>query len=195
MFDKAWSYEYEKNKEVAPGKLLLSEPFMMDENFSRTVVLICEHDNENGTLGLILNRPLKVRLNELVSSLPAFEGNVFLGGPVATDTMQFLHKLGEKIEGSVKITDGIYWGGNFEQIKILIQNRNIHPGQIAFYVGYSGWGPGQLQRELEENSWIISDARAEYVFNYSDQIWKNILKSMGGIYQAIASYPQNPILN
>ncbi len=195
MSKNIWSYENEKGKILAPGKLLLSEPFMLDENFSRTVVLICEHDLENGTMGLILNKPVKIQLNEVVPSLPPFAGKVYLGGPVGTDTMQFLHRLGEKIEGSVELADGLFWGGNFEQIKLLIENNNVQADDIAFYIGYSGWGAEQLQVELESNSWIISQVEASNVFQYKETIWRDVLRNMGGIYETMAGYPENPILN
>lgn len=195
MSKNIWSYEYEKDKKITPGKLLLSEPFMLDENFSRTVVLVCEHDMENGTMGLILNKPVKIRLNEIVPTLPPFLGNVYLGGPVGTDTMQFLHRLGEKIEGSVELADGLFWGGSFEQIKLLIENNNVKPDDIAFYIGYSGWGAEQIQDEMKSSSWIITQAKASYIFNYQDNIWREALKEMGGVYATMAGYPENPILN
>ena len=195
MSKNIWSYEYEKDKKIAPGKLLLSEPFMLDENFSRTVVLVCEHDMENGTMGLILNKPVKIRLNEIVPTLPPFAGKIYLGGPVCTDTMQFVHRLGEKIEGSVELADGLFWGGSFEQIKLLIENNNVKPDDIAFYIGYSGWGAEQIQDEIKSSSWIISQAKASYIFNYQDNIWREALKEMGGIYATMAGYPENPILN
>ncbi|HRN95370.1 MAG: YqgE/AlgH family protein [Chitinophagales bacterium] len=195
MSKNIWSYEYEKDKQITPGKLLLSEPFMLDENFSRTVVLVCEHDMENGTMGLILNKPVKIRLNEIVPTLPPFAGKIYLGGPVGTDTMQFVHRLGEKIEGSVELADGLFWGGSFEQIKLLIENNNVKPDDIAFYIGYSGWGAEQIQDEMKSSSWIISQAKASYIFNYQDNIWREALKEMGGIYATMAGYPENPILN
>jgi putative transcriptional regulator len=195
MKQQIWSYEYEKGKQIAAGKLLLAEPFMLDENFSRTVVLICEHDPENGTMGLILNKPVKIRLNEVLPSLPPFQGQLYLGGPVGTETMQFLHCVGEKIEGSVKLVDGLYWGGNFEQIKILIENNQISPSHIAFYIGYSGWAAGQLQAEMENNSWIVADAAADYIFNFRASLWRDILRKMGGVYETMSGYPENPILN
>ncbi len=196
MAEKIWSFELEKGKQLRAGVALLSEPFMMDENFSRTVVLICEHDKENGTMGLILNKPVKLRLNEVLPDFPSFiNGKIFLGGPVGTDTMQFLHRLGSKIEGSVELADGLFWGGNFEQVKLLIENNSVNPNDIAFYIGYSGWGDEQLQNELEQNSWIIAESNADYVFNFKDSLWKDILTEMGGVYEVMAGYPENPILN
>src|SRR4051812_40076623 len=109
--EKIWSYEFEKGKEIKAGRLLLSEPFMFDENFKRTVVLVCEHNDDNGTVGLILNKPIELGLNDIVEDFPLFDSKVFLGGPVGTDTLQFLHSLGDKIEDSLQLGEGLYWGG------------------------------------------------------------------------------------
>ena len=194
--EKIWSYEFEKDKELTPGQLLLSEPFMLDENFRRTVVLICEHTEENGTVGLILNKPINLRLNDVVEGFPPFDGKVFLGGPVGTDTLQFLHRMGDEIEDSLQIAEDLYWGGNFEQVKLLMELGEIETDKIRFFLGYSGWSPDQLLQELKVNSWILSPAKSDHIFrvNY-ENLWKEVMVEMGGIYNTMASYPENPTLN
>jgi putative transcriptional regulator len=194
--EKIWSFEFEKEKEIKAGSLLLSEPFMFDENFKRTVVLVCEHNEENGTVGLILNKPIELRLNDIVEDFPVFDSKVFLGGPVGTDTLQFIHGLGDKIEDSLQLTEGIYWGGNFEQMKIMISSGEIESDEIRFFLGYSGWSAGQLMQEMKVNSWIISPAKKEHIFKTDyNQLWKEVMQGMGGIYNTMASYPENPMLN
>ena len=194
--EKTWSYEFEKSKELKAGQLLLSEPFMPDENFRRTVVLVCEHNNENGTVGLIINKPINLRLNDIVEDFPPFKGKIFLGGPVGTDTLQFLHPLGNEIEGSVRLSENLYWGGNFEQIKLMVQQNRITPSQIRFYLGYSGWTVGQLDGELKDNSWIITPGTYQQIFQTPhDALWKEVMRNMGGIYSTMAGYPENPALN
>src|ERR1043165_9385764 len=141
--ENIWSYEFEKDKGIRAGQLLLSEPFMFDENFRRTVVLVCEHTPENGTVGLILNKPINLRLNDVVEGFPPFKAKIFLGGPVGTDTMQFLHCLGDKIENSLKLTDNLYWGGNFEQLKTMMAEGLIGAGEVRFFLGYRRRSPGQ----------------------------------------------------
>lgn len=194
--EEIWSYEFEKGKEIKPGQLLLSEPFMPDENFKRTVVLVCEHTEQNGTIGLIINRPINLKLNEVVSGFPPFNGKVFLGGPVGTDTLQFLHSLDHTIENSLELSPGLFWGGNFEQIKHLMNAGEIQPHEIRFYLGYSGWSPNQLEDEMKENSWIIAPAKSKHIF-HSDYnfLWRDVMKEMGGLYSTMANYPENPILN
>lgn len=194
--ENIWSYEFEKEKGISAGRLLLSEPFMFDENFRRTVVLVCEHTHDNGTVGLILNKPINLRLNDVVEGFPPFKGKIFLGGPVGTDTMQFLHSLGNKIENSLKLADDLYWGGNFEQLKEMMANGSISPDEVRFFLGYSGWSPGQLDEELKDNAWIVTQATAQHIFATPyDSLWKNTMREMGGIYNTMAGYPENPTLN
>lgn len=206
--ERIWGYEFERHKGIRAGQLLLSEPFMFDENFRRTVVLICEHSEETGTVGLIVNKPVKLRLNEIIDEFPPFKGKMFLGGPVGTDTIQFIHTVGDMMEGSIKIAEGLYWGGNFEQLKILVEDGNkarkkegenvlrITADDIHFYLGYSGWSQGQLEEELRSNSWIIADATQQYIFQIApDNLWKEVMKNMGGVYDTMSGYPENPMLN
>ncbi|MFN8275892.1 MAG: YqgE/AlgH family protein [Chitinophagales bacterium] len=194
--DPVWSYEMEKHKPVRPGQLLLAEPFMWDENFKRTVILICNH-TEDGTTGLLLTKPVQLKLNELVEDFPAaFNAELYFGGPVGTDLIQILHTLGNELEGSRKICDGVWYGGDFQQLKSRIIAGKVKPDQVRFFLGYSGWEGGQLDRELKENSWIVSGATKRYVLNYAHEgLWKSIMSELGGIYATMGNYPENPILN
>ncbi len=194
--EKKWSYEFEKDKPITAGKLLLSEPFMFDENFKRTVVLVCEHTEDNGTVGLIINKPINLRLNDVVEGFPPFRSKIYLGGPVGTDTMQFLHRIGDKIENSLQLAEDLYWGGNFEQVKIMMSKGQIQPNDIRFFLGYSGWSPGQMVDELKESSWIIAEGSAKYIFDSDiEKLWKDVMRDMSGVYKTMAGYPESPILN
>ena len=192
-----WNYDFEKNKPLKAGTILLSEPFMWDENFRRTVILLCRHHSVEGTSGVILNKPVKLELEDLLESFPKdFGGQLYLGGPVGTDLIQILHTMGDKLTGSQKICEGVYWGGDFNQLKKLIRQGEITNKHIRFYIGYSGWDAKQLQDELRDNSWILASARHEYIFNTEpDSLWKKIMNDMGGVYHTMASYPENPNLN
>lgn len=194
--ENIWSYEFEKSKGIKAGQLLLSEPFMFDDNFRRTVVLVCEHTEDNGTVGLILNKPINLRLNDVLEDFPPFNGKIFLGGPVGTDTLQFIHCVGNKIEQSLQLTDKLYWGGNFEQLKGMMRTGEISPDEVRFFLGYSGWSPGQLEVEMKDNAWIIGQASHHYIFQTPfDLLWKNSMRDMGGVYNTMAGYPENPALN
>ena len=192
-----WNYDFEKGKPLQTGSILLSEPFMWDENFKRTVILVCRHHSVEGTSGLILNKPVQLELEDLLESFPkGFAGKLYLGGPVGTDLIQILHTVGDKLTGSQKLCDGVYWGGDFNQLKKLIRQGEITNRHIRFYIGYSGWDAKQLQDELKDNSWIISSARHGYIFDDEpDSLWRKIMNDLGGLYQTMASYPENPNLN
>jgi putative transcriptional regulator len=181
---------------VRSGKLLLAEPFMMDPNFKRSVVLVCEHSADDGTVGFILNKQLNVHVNELVSDMPAIESPVFFGGPVATDSIHFVHNVGELLDESVEVMRGVHWGGDFDKLKFLIQSKLILAHNIRFFVGYSGWSPGQLKEELEYRSWVVTDMHANYLFKSKpDMLWKQAMHNMGDRYSVIAQMPEQHCFN
>ena len=186
-----------KSNDVKPerGKILISEPLLMDYYFKRSVVLLAEH-NEEGTFGVIMNKPLSVRLNEVVKDFPDFDSEIYLGGPVQSDSLFFIHTIGEKIEGSHEIIDGIYWGGEMEAVKEMISLNLIKPDEIRFYIGYSGWSPKQLDEELVKNSWVVSLAKASYLLNTNPGVlWKQSLEKLGEEYSQWTKYPDDPMLN
>jgi len=181
--------------EIVPGLLLISDPFLKDPNFMRTVILLCEHQAE-GSFGFVLNRPYDQVLGELISDLEGTKLPVYYGGPVQVDTVHFLHKRPDLIEGGFEVTDGVYWGGDFEVVVQLIKGGNIKSTDIRFYIGYSGWGEGQLENELKEKSWITRQGTKKLIFHKEpDLIWKDALKDLGGEYSQMTNYPIDPQLN
>ncbi|MDX1943710.1 MAG: YqgE/AlgH family protein [Saprospiraceae bacterium] len=175
--------------DVTRGKVLLAEPFMLDPNFKRTAVLLCEHDEE-GSVGFIMNRPINVQVDELIEGFPEFESEVFLGGPVQTDTIHYVHNVGELLEGSTRVVDNIYWGGDFDKLKFLITQQLILPHNIRFFVGYSGWSEGQLADELIYGSWLIADMDANYLFkSRAEMLWSQVMYNKGNAYTVISQMP------
>lgn len=178
------------------GKLLISEPFMMDGNFKRSVVIICDYTKEEGSIGFILNKPIDLELSELVSEFPEIESKVYFGGPVANDTLHYIHNVGDILDNSVEISKGVFWGGDFEKLKFLISNDLIKPHNIKFFIGYSGWSSGQLEDEMEIGSWVIADMDPNYIFKItSNRLWEEILKNKGDIYSVISQVPESNNLN
>lgn len=167
----------------------------MDPNFKRAVVFLCENQ-ESGTVGFILNRPMPLNLNEAIEDLGDFNAQLYFGGPVQTDTLHFIHNIGDKLDGSIEIVPGLYWGGNFEVLKVMIQAGEVSPENFRFFLGYSGWDINQLDTEMRENSWIIHPGNASYVFQYQpDNLWKEVLKEIGGEYALMINFPEDPSLN
>ena len=182
-----------KNKsEVKVGALLLAEPFLEDPHFRRSVVLVCER-NKEGTLGFILNKPVGINICNLLSSFPEFNSEVYYGGPVQTDTIHYLHNKGDLIQDSVEIDTGLFWGGNFEEVKFCVENGLITPLDIKFFVGYSGWGEGQLEEEMGYNNWILGEVDRNYIFNTyggdSKNLWAKVLENEGDVFSVIAQMP------
>lgn len=177
------------------NQILLSEPFMTDGNFSRSVVLLCEK-NEEGSMGLILNKPTEYTVGEVVSELSDFEDIVYIGGPVAQNQLHFIHRYPKRIKGDIAITKDIFWGGELNDLLKKMHNRKIGVEDIRFFLGYSGWTVNQLDDELKENSWITTNCTADFLFSQPpDHLWRELLKKMGGKFREIANYPIDPRMN
>lgn len=169
------------------GKVLLAEPFMLDTNFKRSVVLMCEHEDD-GSLGFILNKSLKMKINELISDFPDIDSTVCYGGPVQTDTIHYIHNAGHLFEDSQEIMPGVYWGGDFEKLKALITTELITKENIRFFIGYSGWSESQLKEELKLGSWVVADMNLNYLFKVGEKnLWSKVMQHKGDVFSVIAN--------
>jgi putative transcriptional regulator len=176
------------------GRFLISEPFMHDKNFQRTVVFLVEHSKE-GSLGFVLNRQLRIGIEEVVEGLPAFQAPVFMGGPVEQSTLHYLHRIPD-LPNCQLVQDGVYWGGDFDALKTRILSQRIQPADILFFIGYSGWGPQQLAGELKQKAWIVAPEKPEVLFQETyHNLWQELLRDMGDKYKIISNYPVDPSLN
>lgn len=178
------------------GDLLLSEPFLGDDNFERSVILLCEH-NEEGSLGFVLNKPSLLTLEDVLEEAAGYQQLLYTGGPVQQNTLHFVHRLPQLAEGADLLGENIFWGGAPEQLLSLINTRQLPPDDIRFLAGYSGWSPGQLATELAANAWIIyPQATAPQVFDVPpERLWQAVLRTMGGKYREFSNYPIDPRLN
>ena len=182
---------------ISKGDILIAEPFMMDSNFRRSVIGLVDHTEEEGTVGFILNKKMNFDVNELIQDLDSEEKyKVYYGGPVTTDTIHYIHNVGDILDDSIKVSRGVYWGGDFDKLKFLINSGLIKSNNIRFYLGYSGWSAGQLQEELQTGSWIQSRIDPNYIFKSSaSQLWKQTLSIKGDRYSVIAQMPHHISLN
>lgn len=178
------------------GKVLISEPFLYDEMFGRSVILLVDHSTD-GTMGLVLNKPIPLSLNDVlkefkdISNIP-----IYKGGPLSTDTLFYLHTL-KDVEDSLQIGKGVYLNGDFDAIRRYILQGNDIDGKIRFFLGYSGWEHDQLCQEIEENTWLIGSTSIASLMNEkgSAELWKNVLGQLGGKYEIWSRFPQIPTLN
>lgn len=182
-------------KKPSKGRLLIAEPSILsDSSFNRSVILLSEH-NEEGAIGFIINKPSKYVLKDLI---PEIESDliIYTGGPVSNENLYFVHRVPDLIPESIEITNGIFWGGDFEKVQELLQNNVLEKNDIRFFLGYSGWSKDQLQDELDTTSWIVIENKFQNIFNLEHQsLWKDQLMKFGGEYQLWANSPENPSLN
>lgn len=175
--------------------MLIAEPFMQDPYFKRSVILLTEH-SENGSFGLILNKPIPMYLNEAIENAPVFDSKLALGGPVQKETLHYLHRFGDRIPNSTEVMDGVFWGGDFETVKQLMKSGELKPKDIRLFVGYAGWAEGQLKSEMESKSWIIGRATPKLLFTTKpESLWSDILSKMGQPYSYMVNLPEDPRLN
>lgn len=188
-------FNYNSNVQPSDGCLLVSEPHLPDSNFDRTVILLCKHD-ESGSFGFILNRKSTVTLNELIEDAKGIDLPTNVGGPVEQNTLHFIHK-DENLPDSEVVDNMFFWGGNFDLLLNWLKDGVIDGNDVKFFLGYSGWGEGQLDAEIKENSWIvIKPDSVDFLFREEqDDMWKSILTELGGRFSMYSKYPIDPRLN
>ena len=180
---------------ILQGEILVARPLLNDGDFKRTVVLLAEH-NKHGSLGFIMNKPMFLTLKDVVPNVHDLPLPVYYGGPVAPNQLFYVHTVGKIITGSVHIQQNYYWSGNFAEIIEGLKNKTILPEQIRFFIGYSGWGAGQLAKELNEKAWGQLDSlSAELINKHPDDIWPEQIARLGNNYQVFANVAQDPSMN
>ncbi len=184
------------SRRLAPkqGRLIISEPFLPGNYFNRSAILLVEH-SEKGAIGFILNKPIETPIKELFKDFPEFNGDVYVGGPVGSESIFYIHTLGDKLHGSIQVKDNLYWGGDFDNLKSLISAGLVDMDQVRFFIGYSGWSEGQLENEIAENSWLVTEAPVEAIMNSDEDFWIDSVKNAGGHYELWQHFPEDPTLN
>jgi putative transcriptional regulator len=180
---------------IEKGSLLLAEPFISDPFFKRTVILVCDHGKE-GSFGFVLNNYVEVELSQLIEDFPDDKINVSIGGPVKSSNLFYLHTQGDLIPNSVAIIDGLYFGGDFDVLKEKVVSGEVALKEIRFFLGYSGWGVGQLDDELGEKSWFVTKVNASTIMHFNEKdMWRGIMRKLGKKGQLVANFPEDPELN
>lgn len=177
------------------GRLLIAEPSILnDDSFNRSIVLLTEH-SINSSVGFILNKPLDYVLNDIIPDI-ACDFTIYKGGPVEQDNLYFVHRVPELLTDSIEVAEGIYWGGNFNQLKELLSKNLLKSTDIRFFLGYSGWSKNQLTDELETASWFVTENDYDNIFSIKEtSIWKNKLLQKGGKYKIWANAPSDIQMN
>jgi putative transcriptional regulator len=175
------------------GNLLIAAPGLVDPNFWRTVVLVGEHSDE-GALGVVLNRTSETPVDEAVPELAELVdgmGDVHVGGPVQPSAVVVLADFADPPDPDALVVESVGF------LPAEVDPDTLGPLRRArVYVGYAGWGPGQLDEELGEGSWIVEPAVADDVFtNEPDDLWSAVLRRKGGHFRVLAAMPPDPSLN
>ena len=174
---------------------LIAGANMLDSSFGRSVILLCEHRYE-GSFGLVLNQPMPLKLSEILTDIKDWDAPIFRGGPVQKNSLHFIHRCKRLDIGSKEIMPGVYWGGELNALRDQIRSKKISPNEIRFFVGYSGWGEGQLDSEIKKDSWYLTKASSKYTFfRDSRNLWRKIFQSMGKDYEILTNFPDDPRLN
>lgn len=189
-------FVFENRAVPKKGSLLISDPFTNDNFFQRSVILLCEH-NEDGSFGFVLNNFIDLDIHAITPDFPEVDNKLSIGGPVDTNSLYFIHTFGELIEDSQKANEHIYFGGNYEQLLSILKTNRYNGNTVRFFIGYSGWSAGQLQSELDAHTWIVvNDYDPFEIFHYEDDdLWKTILSNQGAKYKVMANFPLNPSNN
>ena len=188
-----YDLNFKNNEKVKSGTILISDPFIDDKYFGRSVVLICSH-NPEGSFGFVLNQYLDIDLHKADESFPDIQARLSLGGPVGKENLFFIHRLGSSIDGSTSLYNGIYYGGDYNQLRDLLLKSKKNRKDVRFFVGYSGWSPGQLELEIKEESWLpVNNISIDMIFDTSnDKIWEQSLEKQGRRFKIMSKFPRNP---
>jgi len=192
---KKLDFSFKNNEPTNKGSILISDPFSDDVYFGRSVVLICEH-NEEGTFGFVLNNYIDVNLHQLDDNLPNINARISFGGPVSKENLYYIHSFSD-ITNTLEIREGLYYGGDFDEITDRIKNAKNPNKEIRFFVGYSGWSVGQLDEEIKNENWITANniSTENIIDTKLDDLWRICLEKQGQRFKLMTKFPRNPMDN
>ncbi len=176
------------------GCLLISEPLMSDDYFSKSLVLLTEFSKEKGAVGFVVNKMSNYKLSDLVEDIDE-DFEVHSGGIVETNTLHYIHKMSD-LKGAIQLNEDLFWGGDFEDLKTKIRLGLIAKNDIWFFLGYAGWAPGQLENELKDYAWAICPKKeTQEIIRNGILDWKGVVNTMGEDFKLWQNVPDNPNLN
>lgn len=187
----------DKQPEPQRGSLIIAKPTVDDDCFARSVIVTINHSS-NGSMGLIINRPTGITLNDVIPGLVTDEQiPLFLGGPVDCDMLFYLHTLGDIIPDSRPVMPGLYIGGEYDSMKRYINNSGQVFGKMKFILGYSGWAAGQLAAEIDRHDWaIVMPGNAEMIMREGGgDIWRESVANLGERYRMWLNWPIDLSMN
>ncbi len=185
-----------KYKQIPPkaGRVIIAQPSLTDPFFKKTVIYLIEHD-PNGSMGFIINRKLNISLKDIITDFPDINVNVSVGGPVSPETLNFLHTFGDKIPNSMPLGNGLFMNGDINVLKALALAGKVNSQNLRIFIGYSGWGPNQLNDELNEKSWVVVNFPQMDIMKGVYDSWYFAVQQLGEKFKVWTILPDNPNLN
>ncbi len=181
------------------GSTLVAKPSLIDPSFKRAVIVLIDHDNENGSMGLIVNKFTGFTLHDVLPKINNTDDiPLYLGGPVKPEMMFFLHRLGpDVIPKSLQVAQGLYLGGDYNVMKEYIDSGEPVAGKVKFILGYSGWEKGQLDGEIDRHDWaVLNRANLDNLMDEADdQLWRHAVEDFGEKYSMWLNWPRDPSQN
>ena len=175
------------------GRLAVATPLLTDPNFARTVVLLLQSDDEDGALGLVLNRPTGTGVAEVLEAWAPLAGAlpvVFTGGPVQPTGVMVLAEFEDPDDAALPID------GELGFVALESDTEAIAARRARAFAGHAGWGPGQLDAELEEEAWFVAAFEREDAFaDEPEELWSRVLSRKGAHFALIARMPVDPSVN
>jgi putative transcriptional regulator len=167
-------------RQPRPGTLLVARPVLQDPNFRQAVVLLFQHEEAAGSMGLILNRPSRDKVSTIgsITGVAARDDRLWIGGPVQENSVWVLHRRADLGDRRPEVVPGMFLGGSPKLLRSLLLTTTVNPAPGIFRVvrGYSGWGEGQLRAEIEQGAWRVADADPELIFGTeSEDLWDDVL--------------------
>ncbi len=181
---------------VEAGSLIVAEPFLSETYFNHAVIAIIEHNEDNGSMGVVLNNPSGYTLDELIENVEIDQTvPVYCGGPMSLDRLYFVHTLGDRIfHGASEFGPGLWIGGDFDAVLGYVNSGYQLQGCLRFFLGYSGWSPRQLESEIEQSVWAVAgrnySPRALLESN-GDSMWHRTVSAMGSPYRSWLLHPRD----
>ncbi len=189
--------QFSKTLAPATGLLMIAAPNLLDPNFKRRVIFLCEHSAE-GSFGLILNQPLPMQLGDVVELKAPLGLPLYQGGPVQPNTLHFIHTRSDQAKaiGSREVAPEIFWGGDFDKTLRLLEKGVLNEKDVRFFAGYSGWSKSQLEEEMKQHSWYVTAAKRDFIFTLGEEaVWQSALRHLGAKYEILFHYPDDPTQN
>jgi putative transcriptional regulator len=181
-----------ERQQVKPGNILIAKPFWQEENYKRSVIFLLEHDR-TGSAGIIVNKPSTLSIHDALPELNVLYP-LYFGGPSEIKTVSYLHN-NSSVPDAVYIGNELFWGGDYDTLVEMMNNRKINLKQIKFCAGFVHWGPGELEEEINNNQWWVDEINPSELFSTpADDLWSYKLISSGHLYGLMNEVP-DPVLS